>query len=623
MKKRIIWLVVSCLMVLSLVLASCAPKAAETPKVTEEKVAVTEEKKPATEEKKPATVKEVATQATPQYGGRLNVSQSADPRVGFTYGGQSVTSQAWRWALNLTNEFLASPDRTKGPLGTKQWKDFMVTAPGRVPVRHEFLTGLLAESWERPDANTFKLKIRKGVHWQNKAPANGAEMTPEDVLYNFQLWWGRPGSPISPAYPYLARQGTPEEVAKAVYLDPEDPWTVIVNTKVDAGAAFERFAMTDYIVPKALGPIDGIGFGTWRGVVGTGPFYLTDYVSGSSLTYEKNPNYWRTDALYPQNRLPYVDSVKVFIIPDVSTRMAALRTGKLDILESLGLDDAETLRKTNPELLWGTGFANGRNMQMRNDVKPFDNVNVRRAMMMAIDQESILKDFYKGQAIKFYGPVYPSPEHKELWIPLEEMPRSVQDLYEYHPDTAAKLLDEAGYPGPKRFTTSIVLDSGGDADVNDLMAIVASYWAKLGVTLNLDIKDSPVYAAMLGARSYPTGIYRAVSGSDLTKFQSYKVGGPYNQSNISDPKIEEWAEKVGPLYFDMPGMAKLYKGEKIMEYLHSNAFLITLPTPYTYTFWQPWVGGYAGEVRMNLYDTIPSVGAYVWIDQNLRKAMSR
>merc|ERR1711964_760758 len=47
----------------------------------------------------------------------------------------------------------------------------------------------------------------------------------------------------------------------------------------------------------------------WRNLVGTGPFMLTDYVEGSSLTFEKNPNYWGFDEKYPENRLPYVDKI--------------------------------------------------------------------------------------------------------------------------------------------------------------------------------------------------------------------------------------------------------------------------------------------------------------------------
>ena len=48
----------------------------------------------------------------------------------------------------------------------------------------------------------------------------------------------------------------------------------------------------------------------WHHAIGTGPFILTDFVAGSSVTLVKNPNYWGYDERYPQNQLPYVDKLK-------------------------------------------------------------------------------------------------------------------------------------------------------------------------------------------------------------------------------------------------------------------------------------------------------------------------
>ena len=68
----------------------------------------------------------------------------------------------------------------------------------------------------------------------------------------------------------------------------------------------------------------------WRNVVGTGPFELTDAVSDSSFTFSKNSDYWKSDPRHPDLdlRLPYADEVKWFIMPDLATRLAAMRTGK-------------------------------------------------------------------------------------------------------------------------------------------------------------------------------------------------------------------------------------------------------------------------------------------------------
>ena len=79
---------------------------------------------------------------------------------------------------------------------------------------------------------------------------------------------------------------------------------------------------------------------------------LTDYVTGSSATFVRNPEYWQNDPLNPENQLPYLDGCKWLIIPDLATRVSAMRTGKADILCSPALEweDGEDLIRSNPEL---------------------------------------------------------------------------------------------------------------------------------------------------------------------------------------------------------------------------------------------------------------------------------
>ncbi|MBI4282852.1 MAG: ABC transporter substrate-binding protein [Chloroflexi bacterium] len=408
MKKRAIWLVVSGVMVLSLVLASCAPKVTEEKKVvTEEKKAVTEEKKVVTEEKKAVTEekKAVAEKTSPRYGGVLNLVSNSDPGSGFTNTGLLSSNRASSWQVNIVLEELVTKDRTKGPAGTGEWSGLHGVHP---PL--EQLIPALAESWQIIEPDTIKFKIRKGIHWQDKSPTNGAEFTAEDVVYTFRLMWTRAGSIWPTTYPSLSNLKNP---AESIYVDPDDPTVVVLKSAPGKlGDLWESTANFDNIVPKALGPIEGEGFGTWKGLTGTGPFIITDVVMGSSYTYEKNPNYWRNDQLYPQNRLPYLDGVKVFIIADLSTRYAALRTGKIDVVRDVSLDDFEDLTKTTPNLQWVEyTLSSGRALHMRHDTTPFGDVKVRQAMHMAINYDEMVKDYYKGKAVKFWWPAFQIPEH--------------------------------------------------------------------------------------------------------------------------------------------------------------------------------------------------------------------
>ena len=68
----------------------------------------------------------------------------------------------------------------------------------------------------------------------------------------------------------------------------------------------------------------------WHHALGTGPYFLTDYVTDSSYKQTINPNYYEFDARNPQNRLPYITTRITLIIPSNVTAEAAMRVGKID-----------------------------------------------------------------------------------------------------------------------------------------------------------------------------------------------------------------------------------------------------------------------------------------------------
>ena len=94
--------------------------------------------------------------------------------------------------------------------------------------------------------------------------------------------------------------------------------------------------------------------------VGTGAFMITDFVPGSVATLKRNPNYWDKDPIGPGkgNALPYIDELRYLIIPDASTREAAMRTGKIDQWGLTGdqWETVNTLKKNVPALLAGLAF---------------------------------------------------------------------------------------------------------------------------------------------------------------------------------------------------------------------------------------------------------------------------
>ncbi len=215
--------------------------------------------------------------------------------------------------------------------------------------------------------------------------------------------------------------------------------------------------------------------------MGTGPFMIYDYARSRSITYARNPNYWGYDERYPKNKLPYVDNVKVLIIPDDATALAALRSGKIDYIEGQKWQTGPALKQTNPELVQSSllGSASTGGIQIRCDKAPFTDIRVRTALQMAIDLDTIAKTFYGGttEGIPYglIGPLLP-----DYYTPYTQWPKEVLAGFTYNPEGAKKLLAEAGYP--KGFKTNVTAPTNADLD---LAQIVKSYFSNIGVEMEI------------------------------------------------------------------------------------------------------------------------------------------
>ena len=264
-------------------------------------------------------------------------------------------------------------------------------------IPEEFIIGALAESWEQPDPLTYVFKIRQGVHWHDKAPMNGRALTAKDIAYNFNRVLGlgkfTEAGPTVMAY---AGKTVPWESITAT-----DDATVVMKLKEPYLPAlwFMTVGHIGFIMPPEVIEQHG-DVKDWRNLVGTGPFMMTDRVEGASVTWTKNPDYWGFDPKYPQNRLPYVDELKLLAIPELTTSLAALRSGKLDYHRQVtDLDAVLSVQRTNPEI--ETHFFYFRsNDSFSLDVRkpPFDDINVRHAMQMALDNETSAATLWSGRA---------------------------------------------------------------------------------------------------------------------------------------------------------------------------------------------------------------------------------
>ena len=603
MKGKLLWLILSCLMVAALVLSSCQPApAAETDeeqavtgKVVEKEAPVTGEVE---EEKEVIKEEKLATIATdPKYGGTLVSVRTSDVR-GFDVKLMADYSTTAIW----THEKLAKGDWARGPSGTGEvsW-----VLPGIWAFEYD--APMVAESWEWPDSETIVLHIRKGVYFHDKAPAFGRELTAEDVAYSIYRKLLDPNS-----MNYM----TKDEDREGFTIEATDKWTVVIKTQERLqGSTIQNILAELWMYPQELGDGDATD---WKDVCGTGAFVLTDYVVQSSLTFERHPGYWLEDPVNPGNTLPYLDSFRQLVIDDASTRLAALRTGKIDQYRGVEWDDAEGLMRTNPELNYSRYLVHLAPMiWMRLDKEelPYTDLRVRNALSMAIDRDALIESYYKGNAEKFCQPVLPCGELGDIFVPLEEHSEQTQAAYGYDPDAASALLTEAGYPNG--FKASIV---STQASV-DLLSIIKQMWSEIGVDLELDPKESGAYNSIQRGGGYDdmllaseTGIYYSVPLMYLDAFVPI-----YNRSYGYDQYVEDYyTENI--LAFRGPATDKTLRANlrALLPYLSDLRWAIEMPSPYYYCMWQPWVGGYKGEYSTGRgwWNDYPM---YVWVDQDVKE----
>ena len=365
----------------------------------------------------------------------------------------------------------------------------------------------------------------------------------------------------------------------------------------------------------------------WRNLVGTGPYSLTDWTDGSSFTFQKNPDYWKDDEKYPGNRLPYIDEIQGLIIAEEATRLAGLRSGKIDFLgfpagwsNITSVDVLESLRKSNPEIVlqpwWNrseTSFA------MDASKPPFDDVRVRRAMQMAIDLEGIDRSVYKDTSVwqpqGILGEVVTG-----YFTPFEEWPEEVKKGYMYDPAGAEALLDEAGYPrgaDGTRFETVMNHFANFDLGYSEL---AATYWADIGVDVEINVLDGAAAGPTRSNRTWEGLMYHTLgNNADPMAYvhQFVHSDSALDLHGIRYPELDTLLDAAEATTSEEERQ-KLVK--EVDMYTMENHWWMWGPKAGKYRAIQPWVVGFNGEVQLGFMGRL-TILSRLWIDSELKEAM--
>lgn len=253
-----------------------------------------------------------------------------------------------------------------------------------------------------------------------------------------------------------------------------DPQTVQVTT----GKPYATLVV-DMPAPIATDYYNSVGDAAFKAKpVAAGPWKFVSQELNSNVRYERHDAYWNAERRPNWRKLVYG------IVPDESSRVAGIQTGSLDIAYGLtgsaaeGLEGADNVTIHEIE---GTGL--GYCMMYDNNFpdvdSPLKDVRVRRALLMAIDRDSIGKTLYKGYA---RTPTSAVPTITPGFNPDTE-------AEPYDPDGARELLEEAGQTNLS-FTLNTYSATSTLPDIQKLAETIIAFWSQIGVNASLNVADA-------------------------------------------------------------------------------------------------------------------------------------
>lgn len=345
----------------------------------------------------------------------------------------------------------------------------------------------IATEWKQISPTVFEVKIRNDVKFQN-----GDTMTVDDVVFTFE----RLLKDMTPEFAGIHKQffanfvkveAIDANTVRFTTAKPEPLFETLLNTS-EGSIVPKNYIMGLSGDPKAIETSDFDAFALKP--IGTGPYQITAYQPGETLTYTKFDGFFGEKAPF--------DTVTVRRIPEMATRTTALANGEVDLITNVPPDQLDAI-SSNPALkvegsvtpLFHVVIFNTRNGVMKDK-------RIRQALGMAIDRDLLNEGLWLGKAVVPSTHTY--PQYGALYMPELK-------TFEYNPQKAAELLKEAGYAGqPVRYDTDPAYYTNG------LLAAQAikEMWGALGVPMNINVTTKWTAAdADMDSRNWSNPMYFA------------------------------------------------------------------------------------------------------------------
>ncbi|MCM3667934.1 ABC transporter substrate-binding protein [Mesobacillus maritimus] len=419
----------------------------------------------------------------------------------------------------------------------------------------EIIPGM-AKEWETSeDGLTWTFHLRDDIKWSNGDPVTAADfeyawkyaLNPESAsTYAYQLYYLEGGQEFN--------EGKADE--DQVGVTAEDDQTLVVKLAQPTPYFLDLTSFyTYYPISQKVQEENPKWYQEAESYVSNGAFKLTEWKHKESMKLEKNEHYYEQDKIK-------LDEVHFVIIDDENTAWQMYQAGELDLVYPLPQDvQGQLLANNDPEFVKGPDLA-VYYFNFNNEVKPFNNPKVRKALSMAIDRQTIVEHVAQGGQIPAYSVVPPG-------IPdvSGDYQENTGNLFEENLDEAKKLLEEGlaeeGMDQLPNFTLTYNTSEGHKA----IAEAVQEMWRKnLGVEMTLENVEFQVKLDREKAGDYT--ISRAGWVGDyvdpMTFIDLWVTDGPYNDANWSNPEYDKLVEVAKTTMDQEERMNAMHEAEKIL-----------------------------------------------------------
>lgn len=332
----------------------------------------------------------------------------------------------------------------------------------------------LAEKWEvSPDGLEYTFYLKKGVKFHN-----GEELKASDVKYTFERMLTVTGGTNSEFLDQIKGSaelfdGTATELEGFEILDDYTFKLTLSEPYSGFLACISTPAVSIYSEKATESAGDQFGLDPAL-TVGTGPFKFASWTYNDQLVLVRNDDYFQGASALP--------GVVIKIVPDTETQTMMFESGQLDLLDmDYVTDQISRFEETYPDQIVSGPRLGTTYFTMNQKLEPFDNLQVRKAVQMAIDRQTILDTLWGGKGQLENG-IFP---HGLIGF-NPNMPGIT-----YDPEGAKALLAEAGYADG--FTMEIAADMSASDTMNMALEIIKEQLAQVGIDAQIKNYDESTW----------------------------------------------------------------------------------------------------------------------------------